>query len=421
MRRPLRRLPLWIALVLSGCASFVPEATDRKDRRAGPAVPVTWPGRYPEPLEEVAGQPLPVRDSESGLFNRRDDSRFTIGTRHEPASILHHYPTYIGRYGQGTMAHWKDKVWWSSEQSDQAFTRYHFATTALPAAEFQRAQRHWVGYLEDPTTQRPAISAIALEVYEPPAAKPRGVVLVSPRHNGDKPELPLRSELLSRGFVVVSSKMDAARRLYERLEVGELRHFECLGRQAAAQVDAALADISYGFEALLACLKEHRPDLPQEPLYVVGFGANSFPVLAIVQRLGSRVRGFVLVGSGADMLDCGMKSSQWEQPLGVSWPEDEPLAEDRHAVVAAYRRAAALDPYNLAPALRHVPALLLLAHADEEMPSENGEILYHMLGRPDLYHFPFGHAWLMRRLPDFTQPIADWIEARSCASTPATN
>jgi hypothetical protein len=104
-----------------------------------------------------------------------------------------------------------------------------------------------------------------------------------------------------------------------------------------------------------------------------------------------------------------MRSGFEGQPLHITWAY-EPTASDIEELRSAYRQKALLDPVRLAPSLRGLPCLLFLARSDRIVAAEAGALLYELLGRPDLYSFPFGHGFLFWRLSAYRSEIADWIE-----------
>ena len=49
---------------------------------------------------------------------------------------------------------------------------------------------------------------------------------------------------------------------------------------------------------------------------------------------------------------------------------------------------------------------------DKIIPSEDGDLLYKRLGRPERVNFLLGHELLFFRLPSHAKMIADWIDGR---------
>jgi len=219
----------------------------------------------------------------------------------------------------------------------------------------------------------------------------------------------VREELLDRGGVVLEASPPYRSRSRHTVHIMSAQALPSAARDVARVVDDRIADGAYGVEAMLACLAERRPDIPQDHLAVVGYSAGAIIAPAVSRRLGERVGALVLVGAGADLLGAAIESSFGGQPLHVEFgfdAKDEDVARLRRV----YLEHATLDPYHTAPAVARRPVLLILARSDSVFPAAYGELLRERLGRPDTYRSPFGHVWLFFRLPAYREELADWLD-----------
>ena len=189
---------------------------------------------------------------------------------------------------------------------------------------------------------------------------------------------------------------------------------EALGAVIAEYVDQHLADHAYAAEAGVAYLDETLPALSARPIVVIGFSAGSLVAPTVAARLREaypgRVRAMVLVGSGAPVLDVARLSTLTDGGLELT-PEGGPEPSDAQveAVREAYLRAARLDPYATAPALRDLPILHVYADSDTIVPTGTARILNERLGDPDRLVYSGGHLGLFYFLPKERERIAGWV------------
>lgn len=182
------------------------------------------------------------------------------------------------------------------------------------------------------------------------------------------------------------------------------------GRAIAAASDDGFAENAYAAEAVLDFLREHRPDLPTEPVAVVGFSAGALVAPAVAARLGERVRGLVLIGGGADAVTIARESSLKRVSLALRCG-DQPVGDDLFMVARdAYRRHVWLDPYALGPSLSQTPVLLVHAVADRIVPADTGVLMWERLGRPDRLDFSLDHYELFYFVPGQAPRVARWLD-----------
>lgn len=185
---------------------------------------------------------------------------------------------------------------------------------------------------------------------------------------------------------------------------------EAAGRAIAAASDDGFAENAYAAEAVLDYLREHRPDLPTEPVVVVGFSAGALVAPAVAARLGERVRGLVLIGGGADAVTIARRSSLKRVSLALRCG-DQPVGDDLFMTARdAYRRHVRLDPYALAPSLSQTPVLMVHALGDRIVPADSGVLMWERLGRPDRLDFLLDHYELFYFVPGQVPRVARWLD-----------
>lgn len=185
---------------------------------------------------------------------------------------------------------------------------------------------------------------------------------------------------------------------------------EVAGRAIAAASDDAFAENAYAAEAVLDYLREHRPDLPTEPVVIVGFSAGALAAPAVAARLGERVRGLVLIGGGADVMTIARTTKLPSVSLGLRC-DDQPVNDELfEAARDSYRRHSRLDPYVLAPTLAETPVLMVHAHNDVTVPAETGNVLWDRLGRPCRLDFLLDHYALFYFMPEQAPRVAKWLD-----------
>jgi hypothetical protein len=208
---------------------------------------------------------------------------------------------------------------------------------------------------------------------------------------------------------------------------------EPAARVLAPLVDRTLANNALACEAILETAWTAYPTTRGLPVVVVGFSAGSLSTPAAVARLRQRYPGVVsaavLVGSAANLVEVGARSTFYDGGLGL---ETRPLApgESRRrderpnrpprALIdrlgARYLELSRLDPYHTAGALRGMPVLMVQALWDTWVPSDLGDVLYERLGKPDRLVHTGGHGMLFYFLPGQAGWIIDWVERHALKS-----
>ncbi len=185
---------------------------------------------------------------------------------------------------------------------------------------------------------------------------------------------------------------------------------EALGQRLAAISDDRLAEVAYLIEAVLAYLQAKRPEVPTRPLVLMGCSAGSLVAPAVAARLPGRFAAAVLIGGGANLLRIGFESELEGVGPAVDWLPGQPVAAQKTAAIAAYERAARLDPARTGTALRAVPTLQVCAKGDRIVPAATGMELWHALGEPERWDYAGGHEFLFWRLHERAGDIAAWVE-----------
>jgi hypothetical protein len=190
-------------------------------------------------------------------------------------------------------------------------------------------------------------------------------------------------------------------------------------------VDRTLANNALACEAILDTVHTLHPATKDLPVVVVGFSAGSLSTPAVVARLRDRVSAAVLVGSAANLVEVGARSTFYDgglglesRPLRPGEPEsradrpNKPTDDLVRKLGARYLELSRLDPYHTAAALRGMPVLMVQALWDTWVPSDLGDLLYERLGKPDRLLHTGGHGMLFYFLPGQAEWIIDWVERR---------
>lgn len=190
-----------------------------------------------------------------------------------------------------------------------------------------------------------------------------------------------------------------------------------LGAEIARLTDDALASNAYGVEAIVLYLREHRPDLLQGPLVIMGYSAGSLATPAVIARLRQmenppRIDAVVLTGSGADLFMLSQESTLTDAGVTLKDGKKKPAKELVAKVGEAYRASVNLDPLVAGAYLQDLPVLQVHASRDDWVPHEGGELLYEKLGRPDRLTISGGHIRLFWTLSWYADQIADWVESQ---------
>ncbi len=248
-------------------------------------------------------------------------------------------------------------------------------------------------------------------IEPPPGVRPRGMLVHIAGLGSLQFEEPLLNELLSRGWCVLRV---ATPRIwwYESLsyKMESWEDVEAGARKLATAFDDLLAESAYATEAGLAWLASERPDLPQEPLAIVGCSAGGLIAPAVVARMPERFDACVLVGAGANLLKVSQMSDLTDGGVKLDWKDGIPNLAFRDRLFKRYLELSKLDPYHTARFLRHKPVLFVHAEFDSTVPASCCLELYDRLGRPDRLTSFLGHRLLFLTLPAQTIRIADWLD-----------
>jgi predicted esterase len=162
--------------------------------------------------------------------------------------------------------------------------------------------------------------------------------------------------------------------------------------------------------------REEHAGLENKPVVVVGFSAGAIGAPTVAARLEEQfdgkggLGGVVLVGGGVNIARIAQTSTLSDFGFGVTFQGQKLAGERLEKFSSAYLKAATLDSYHTATALRRTPALMLQADADDIVPVETGHTLYEQMGRPERWTFSGGHELLFLELGFFDTKIADWVD-----------
>lgn len=220
---------------------------------------------------------------------------------------------------------------------------------------------------------------------------------------------------MARDFKIAAAKMEKLSE-YE-FELTASTDAAELGAEIARLTDDALASNAYGVEAIVMYLREHRPDLLQGPLVIMGYSAGSLATPAVIARLRQmenppRLDAVVLTGSGADLFMLSQESTLTDGGVTLRDGKKRPKKEMVAKVGEAYRASVNLDPMVAGAYLQDLPVLQVHASRDDWVPHEGGELLHEKLGRPDLLTISGGHIRLFWTLSWYADQIADWVESK---------
>jgi alpha-beta hydrolase superfamily lysophospholipase len=150
---------------------------------------------------------------------------------------------------------------------------------------------------------------------------------------------------------------------------------------------------------------------------VLGFSAGAIGAPTVAARLGEQVKGVVLVGGGVDISRIAQTSALSDFGLGVTFNGQRVSGDKLDRLSSAYLKAATLDSFHTCSALRHTPALMLQALADDIVPVRTGQTLYERMGKPERWIFDGGHEMLFLQLGWFDTKIADWVDGHVATHT----
>ncbi len=239
----------------------------------------------------------------------------------------------------------------------------------------------------------------------------RGIVLALRPLSGATYTRSTINELRDRGWIVIESSLG-----FGVAGVGDQRDaktdadLDRFGTRIGELLNERLSEWSYGCEAMVQMVRRERPNLIDKPVLVVGFSAGAIGAPTVAARLGEQVKGVVLVGGGVDVSRIAQTSALSDFGLGVSYNGQRVTGDKLNRLSTAYLKAATLDSFHTAPTLRHTPALMLQALADDIVPVQTGQTLYERMGKPERWLFDGGHEMLFLQLGWFDTKIADWVD-----------
>jgi pimeloyl-ACP methyl ester carboxylesterase len=239
----------------------------------------------------------------------------------------------------------------------------------------------------------------------------RGLIIHVPALMGNKYENKILDQLRDKGWRIahVDSRVS--------MPGGELKFtikdeaaIDATAATIAMIFDNILAEHAYAAEALLEYMETNRPDVPRDPVVLMGFSAGALATPTIAARLLDRVDAVVLVGGAANLLEVSQRSTLTSGGLQINWAEGLDTKENRKRLFEAYLKHSELDPYHTAPLLEDIPVLQIHAMFDSIVPARNGELLHDRLDKPDCMTFLGGHGPLFFFLPQYSTSISKWID-----------
>jgi hypothetical protein len=204
-------------------------------------------------------------------------------------------------------------------------------------------------------------------------------------------------------------------------ELDPAADLNAIGRIIAQLSDDVAASNAYAAEAIITYLRQHRPQLLEGPIVLMGYSAGSLATPAAAIRLMRdmpdpiAIQAVVLVGSGADLFDISQKSALTDGGITLNHNGRRVRDQRVDAVHTSYLEHTQLDPVRLAPFLRSLPVLQVHASRDTWVHAAAGERLCEKLGRPDRLTVRGGHVRLFYTLSLYKDRIADWIEEHAPA------
>lgn len=194
---------------------------------------------------------------------------------------------------------------------------------------------------------------------------------------------------------------------YHQIQLDEI------GKLVARTHDDRLAVTAYAVEAALAYLAEYRPDVPQHPRILLAISLGALMAPPMVARIGG-IDAAVIVTGGANLFGL-IKNSQYE--LATLLMGNITRIKYPDSVESDYLIESHLDPWKTAEVLREIPLLMIQSSNDDAVPSEYGELLWELLGRPDRLESNLNHVGVLASLGWHIDWIIDWIENQVPSST----
>lgn len=391
-------------LMLGACSSVTPANPLRAELGAEPAertVLPNWPARDAEWAQAIA----PTVRSQATVVRRtvvREEERLVPFVMSSPRSVLARTVTDHG-------------VLFEVDAGEPS-SRLDLVRQPMGAMVFasRRTGDSDVGGVVPSAKGGTEISGIYLHLLAPlndQPTEPAGIVVHLQGLAGVQYEQPVVDAVRRDGYVCVATEFPWASWKPVTIELGTEKDVFDAASALAEMSDQTLAEAAYAVEAAVEHLWRTRPELKDKPVVLMGFSAGSLALPAVAARLGDRVRGAVLVGSGANIVHIIQTSELTDG--GVRLMAFGKRCEGAMAglISGEYIRRCTLDPFHTAASMRRIPTLMLLGASDDIVPTTLGEELYHRLGEPEKWVFAGGHRRLFVQLDARAERIARWVNA----------
>lgn len=389
-------------VALSACSSVTPANPLRTELGADPAertVLPNWPARDAEWAQAIA----PTVRSQATVVRRtvvREEERLVPFVMSSPRNVLSRTVTDHG-------------VLFEVDAGEPS-TKLDVVRQPVGAMVFasRRVGDTDVGGVVPSTKGGSEISGIYLQLLAPlndQPGEPAGIVVHLQGLAGVQYEQPVVDAVRREGYLCVATEFPWASWKPVTIELGTEKDVFDAASALAEMSDQTLAEAAYAVEAAVEHLWRTRPELKDKPVVLMGFSAGSLALPAVAARLGDRVRGAVLVGSGANIVHIIQTSELTDG--GVRLMAFGKRCEGAMAglISGEYIRRCTLDPFHTAASMRRIPTLMLLGASDDIVPTALGEELYHRLGEPEKWVFAGGHRRLFVQLDARAERIARWV------------
>ncbi|MBL0869001.1 MAG: dienelactone hydrolase family protein [Phycisphaerales bacterium] len=401
-----------IVSTLGACSSVTPANPLRAELGADPGertVLPNWPARDAEWAQAIA----PTVRSQATVVRRtvvREEERLVPFVMSSPRTVLSRTVTDQGVLFEVDAGEPSSKL----DIVRQPVGAMVFASRRTGDAD--------VGGVVPSPKGGPEIAGIYLQLLAALNDQPsetKGIVVHLQGLAGVQYEQPVVDAVRRDGYVCIATEFPWANWKPVTIELGTEKDVFDAANALAEMSDQTLAEAAYAVEAAVEHLWRTRPELKDKPVVLMGFSAGSLALPTVAARLGERVRGAVLVGSGANIAHI-IQTSQLTDG-GVRLMAFGKRCEGAMAglISGEYIRRSTLDPFHTAASMRRVPTLMLLGASDDIVPTTLGEELYHRLGEPEKWVFAGGHRRLFVQLDARAERIARWVAENVRSSTQA--
>lgn len=262
------------------------------------------------------------------------------------------------------------------------------------------------------------VHGVGFDVIEPADAPCRGVVIQLHGLGGVEYEQPVTEALSQHGYLILQAEFPWHRWRQRHIELGSEAELDAVAQELATMIDDCQAEMAYAVEGVLEHLWQTRPDLARKPVILLGFSAGSVTVPTIAARLGDRVAGVVLAGSGCNVVQIVQTSDLTDGGLRIARDGHRITGPLAGLLAGRYIGKTRLDPYHTAACLRRRPVLMIHANADTIVPSETGQELYERLDRPERLVISGGHRTLFMQVGALGERIAAWVDKAAADWSP---